>query len=256
MSWAQAIRGVTRMQRHLGQSILAACVLGCLALLAAQPIQAQQPVSRVIPSLGQPLWKDLRADQQQLLAPFADQWNTLPAEEKRAWVSLANRVPNMSQDERAKAQGRIVEWAKLSPDQRRLARQNYRLAKSLPSEQRVAQWESYQTLTPEQQQVLRSNGSTSNTAAKHAGSRTALAKEAAQPMSPALSAVTRKPSRSAKPVLAQPEPSPAELPAETVRVLAVDPAPTPAPAPGSTTGAVAPGSATMPPGSSSNTERQ
>jgi hypothetical protein len=256
MSRAQAVGCESGVPRRVGRSIFVAGVSGWLAFLAPLSIQAQQPVNRVIPSLVQPLWKDLAADQQQLLAPFAEQWNTLPAEEKRAWVSLANRVPNMSQDERAKAQGRIVEWAKLSPDQRRLARQNYRLAKSLPSEQRVAQWESYQTLTPEQQQVLRSSGSTSNTAAKHAGSRTALAKEAAQPMSPALSSVTRKPSRSAKPVLAQPEIAPAEPPAETVRVLAVDPAPTPSPSPGSTTGAVTPGSATMPPGTSTTTERQ
>jgi hypothetical protein len=256
MSRTQAVRRATKAKGGVGAGVLAALTLSWLAIVLPQPAQAQQPASRVIPSLGQPLWKDLKAEQQQLLAPFADQWNTLPAEEKRAWVSLANRVPNMSQDERVKAQGRIVEWARLSPDQRRLARQNYRLAKSLPSEQRVAQWESYQTLTPEQQQVLRSSGSTSNTAAKHAGSRTALAKEAAQPMSPALSAVTRKPSRSAKPVLAQPEAAPAEPSTETIRVLAVDPAPTPSPAPGLATGAVAPGSATMPPGTSTSTERQ
>lgn len=38
-------------------------------------------------------------------------------------------------------------------------------------------------MTPEQRAVLRNAGWTSNTAARHAGARTGLAKEAAQPLS-------------------------------------------------------------------------
>ena len=37
-------------------------------------------------------------------------------------------------------------------------RNNYRLAKTLPKDTRVQQWEQYQQLTPEQQAVLRSSG--------------------------------------------------------------------------------------------------
>jgi hypothetical protein len=81
------------------------------------------------------------------------------------------------------AEARIREWAQLTPEQRRTARQNYRLAKSIPREERVAQWEQYQGLTDEQREILQRNGNTSNTAARHAGARTALAKEAAQPIS-------------------------------------------------------------------------
>lgn len=144
----------------------------------------ETPRSSLLP-LVQPLWSELTPTQQFVLAPFADQWNTWPLAEKRAWVELADRVPRMSAEQQARAHERIHEWAALSPEQRRLARQNYRLAQQLPKDERVAQWQQYEALTPEQKGVLRSAGTTSNTAARHAGARTALAKEAAKPIAPA-----------------------------------------------------------------------
>ncbi len=132
--------------------------------------------------LAQPLWSELTPRQQQLLQPFAEQWNGLPVEEKRAWKALAERFPKLSAAERGHAVKRISEWAALTPEQRKIARQNFRIAKSLPKDERVAQWEQYQALTDEQRSVLQNSGSTSNTAARHAGSRTGLAKEAAQPI--------------------------------------------------------------------------
>jgi hypothetical protein len=89
----------------------------------------------------------------------------------------------MNPDERAKALERIREWASLSPEQRRLARNNYRLAQGLDRDERAATWEQYQSMTPEQRSVLRASGWTSNTAARHAGAPTGLAKEAARPLS-------------------------------------------------------------------------
>lgn len=132
--------------------------------------------------LAQPLWSELTPRQQQLLQPFAEQWNSLPVEEKRAWKALAQRFPKLSAAERSHAVKRISEWAALTPEQRKIARQNFRLAQALPKDERVAQWEQYQALTEEQRRVLQNSGSTSNTAARHAGSRTGLAKEAAQPI--------------------------------------------------------------------------
>lgn len=139
--------------------------------------------------LAQPLWSDLKPAQRQVLAPFAEGWNALPLEEKRAWVALADKYPRLSQAEKDKAAGRIRDWAKLTPEQRKLARQNYRLAKSLPRDEREAQLAQYNTLTDEQKKVLQTSGSTSNTAAGHAGARTALAKEASQPLSASPAAV-------------------------------------------------------------------
>jgi len=132
--------------------------------------------------LVQPLWSELTSAQQQVLGPFEQQWNSWSTAEKRGWLQLADRAPQMSDDQRERVDERIREWAKLTPDQRRLARQNYRLAKRLDPDERQAQWERYSEMTPEQRAVLRTSGTTSNTAARHAGARTGLAKHAAQPL--------------------------------------------------------------------------
>ena len=171
-------------REQLAAAIVAAL---CVALAAAVvPVRAENepaaPRASLLP-LVRPLWSELTPAQQAVLGPFATQWNSWSAQEKRIWVSLASRVPRMAPDARERAHERIREWAALTPDQRRLARQNYRLAKRLPPDERQAQWERYQEMTPEQRSVLRSAGWTSNTAARHAGARTGLAKEAAQPLS-------------------------------------------------------------------------
>ena len=149
---------------------------------APAPQASAAPRSRSLLPLVQPLWSELSDSQRKILAPLESQWNTLTLAEKRPWLTLAARLPKMKTEERARAEKRIREWAALTPEQRRLARNNYRLAKKLPKEQRVATWEQYQQMTPEQQAVLRQAGWTSNTAARHAGAPTGLAKEAAQPL--------------------------------------------------------------------------
>ena len=158
---------------------------------AAATVQKSEPIrfdppsaDRLRPSLlplAQPLWSDLNPTQQQVLAPFSAQWNGLPLTEKRAWAELASRFPKMKPDEQKRVENRIGEWAALTPDQRRLARANYRLAQKVGRDNLLAEWENYQSMTPEQRSVLGSIG-TSNTAARHVAAQTGLAKEAAQPL--------------------------------------------------------------------------
>ena len=111
--------------------------------------------------LAQPLWSNLKPAQQTVLAPFTGQWNSLPVEEKLAWVAVADRYPKMSHAEHSKVDLRIREWARLTPDQRRQARANYRLAKQLPQDERVAQWHQYNTMTDEQKKVLQQSSAKS-----------------------------------------------------------------------------------------------
>ena len=161
------------------------------ATAAAAPVTKPVPVrldppsaDRLRPSLlplVQPLWSDLTPVQQQVLAPFSEQWNGLPVTEKQAWADLARRFPKMKADEQKRVEKRIAEWAALTPDQRRLARANNRLAQKVGRENLLAEWENYQSMTPEQRSVLGSVG-TSNTAARHVAAQTGLAKEAAQPL--------------------------------------------------------------------------
>jgi hypothetical protein len=154
---------------------------------AREPAPAASPAEPVperasLVAMLEPLWIDLTEQQKRALAPFAPEWNTWPTAEKKSWVALADKLPSMSPERQEKARRRILEWANLTPEQRRVARANYRLAKERPAQKRVEEWQSYQSMTQEQQEVLRKAGSTSNTAAGHAGAATGLAKEASQPL--------------------------------------------------------------------------
>jgi len=146
--------------------------------------ESPRPANRtaLLPASVVPRWNSLSPAQQTLLEPFKDSWTTLPDAEQRAWAELALRFPRLPADQQERAQKRIQEWAALSPAQRQMARSNYRLAKVLPPEARVLQYEAYRELSAEQRGVLRSAGSTSNTAAALASPTVGLAKNAAQPM--------------------------------------------------------------------------
>ena len=160
--------------------------------LASEPSAATSPATSestrpanrtaLLPAPVVPRWNSLSPAQQILLEPFKDSWTTLPDAEQRAWAELALRFPRLAADQQERAQKRIQEWAALTPQQRQMARSNYRLAKVLPPEARVQQYEAYRELSPEQRGVLRSAGSTSNTAAALASPTVGLAKNAAQPM--------------------------------------------------------------------------
>lgn len=162
-----------------------AVLLVLAAAVVAIPTWAGGPARSTHAPSERPAWSDLNAEQRHLLAAFESQWNGWPAAEKRVWLALAGRFPEMPPAEQLKARQRIRQWALLTPEQRRVARANYGLAKRLPEQERVEQWHRYQGMTAEQRSVLRTHGWTSNTAARFAGSRTGLAKEAAKPLADA-----------------------------------------------------------------------
>ena len=60
----------------------------------------------------------------------------------------------MTPPEQERMQERMRDWVKLTPDQRRLARENYNRAKKLNAEQKARQWEEYQQLPDEKKKQL------------------------------------------------------------------------------------------------------
>ena len=181
--------------------MIRALLVGFALALIAPGVQAfeDEPQRASLLPLAQPLWSELKAAQREVLAPLESDWNGMPRSSKLSWLKLADRVPRMKPEEREKAQARISEWAALTPEQRRLARNNYRLAQGLDKDERVASWEQYSSMTPEQQSVLRANGWTSNTAARHAGAATGLAKQAARPLAATVQPTVSRPGKQAPP---------------------------------------------------------
>ena len=135
------------------QLLLSGAVMFTGALVGAQtaPVVAVKPT----PSLpGRPLWMDLAESQQQALAPLAQLWPTMTEPHKRKWLAVSQNFGQLTADEQATVQGRMREWAALSPQQRAAARLNYADAKQLLQEDKKARWEAYQALSTEAKQKL------------------------------------------------------------------------------------------------------
>jgi hypothetical protein len=60
----------------------------------------------------------------------------------------------MSATEQARMHERMRDWVKLTPDQRRAARENYARVKKLTLEERALQWQKYQQLSEEKKKQL------------------------------------------------------------------------------------------------------
>ncbi len=104
-----------------------------------------------------PAWAELTADQQMILAPLKADWESLAPERRRKWIGIAKRYPTMKVEEQERVQRRMQAWAKLSPEQRRQARENYRRIVKAPPEKREKlrqAWAEYQALPADERQSL------------------------------------------------------------------------------------------------------
>lgn len=126
---------------------------------SANPAMQTAPAIRTPPpshsqTASKPRWTDLTPAQQQALAPLASEWDGLETPRKNKWLAIGNKFSSMKPEEQQRMQERMQEWVKLTPEQRRVARQSYARAKRLDPEQKSAQWEKYQQLPEEQKKKL------------------------------------------------------------------------------------------------------
>lgn len=89
-----------------------------------------------------------------MLAPLAGEWNNFPELNRRKWLQIAERYEKFSPAEQARLQTRMTEWVKMTPQQRRLARENYQITRSLPAQKKAEAWNKYQQLPEEQKKNL------------------------------------------------------------------------------------------------------
>ncbi|MBY8606130.1 MAG: DUF3106 domain-containing protein [Burkholderia sp.] len=128
----------------------------------AAPASAATGLTTELPPLPLPLpaatgplsWARLTPAQHAALAPFADQWDGFSDARKRKWLKIASRFAKLSPDDQKRLQDRMAEWAKMTPEQRRVARENYQSAKELSAQARERAWKAYQQLPEEQKERL------------------------------------------------------------------------------------------------------
>ena len=127
----------------------------------APPASASAAATKsVAVTIDKPLWKDLSRPQQVALEPLAGEWDKMESLRKQKWLEIANRYSSMKPDEQVRVQERMRAWIKLTPEERRVARENYTLSKKLDKGQKSAKWEQYQQLPEEEKRKLAADAAT------------------------------------------------------------------------------------------------
>ncbi len=101
-----------------------------------------------------PLWNELTPAQKLVLSPLAPEWNKLEKLRKAKWLEIAEKFQAMKPEEQQRMHDRMREWAKLTPEQRRLARENFSRANKIDRAKKSVQWQQYQQLSEEQKKQL------------------------------------------------------------------------------------------------------
>ncbi len=120
-------------------------VVGPQALLA-QSAGPASPQRAQVPAAAGPTWSALTPTQRTTLAPLERDWASIDPQPKAKWLEIAARYPRMPADEQARVQGRMAEWARLTPAERGRARLTFQEAQQLSPQERQARWEAYQAL--------------------------------------------------------------------------------------------------------------
>ena len=107
---------------------------------------------------ARPYWAELTPVQRQTLAPLTDDWERLDFQTKQKWLEISKRYPHMSSEDQTRTRDRMREWAGLTPEQRRVARDSFARIQAMPPAQRAEMLRKYQELPLEQRQALASEG--------------------------------------------------------------------------------------------------
>ena len=193
------------------------------ASAAGKPATAVKPVVKPAVAADKPMWKDLSEPQKSALLPLADEWDHMDNLRKQKWLDIGNRFASMNPDEQHRVHERMREWLKLTPEQRKTARENYASTKKIDKTNKSAQWEQYQQLPEEEKKKLAADAVKKKQAA-------ALPKNAApKPGVPPLKTPPGVPGAAPAAVNgAAPAPAPAPASANAAPAAATTPAATPA----------------------------
>ena len=134
--------------------LLLAVVVGAGAQTPGAAPATQKPTTPKPASATKPNWSELTPAQQSALQPLQAAWSGISSGQKRKWIALAANYPSLSATERTVLHGRMTDWTALNPEQRNQARLNFAQTKDLSADEKKAQWQAYQALSPEQKQQL------------------------------------------------------------------------------------------------------
>ena len=85
-------------------------------------------------------WDQLSGGQRAALAPLQHEWPHFSADRRRKWLDIAARYPAMSPAQQSVLHQRMSAWVRMTPEQRRQARENYLAAGRAPQIRRQRAW--------------------------------------------------------------------------------------------------------------------
>ena len=119
--------------------IVSALMAGAFLVSGAQAASLKVTATASAPaSKPAPRWAQLTPQQQQVLAPLAAEWDGFPDLQRYKLLGVAARYPKLTPQEQQRVRSRLQDWARLTPEQRRLARRNFKQLHELPQAERQA----------------------------------------------------------------------------------------------------------------------
>lgn len=101
------------------------------------------------------MWGKLTASQREALAPLESFWSELDEQRRRKWLKIADRFHQLSPEQQAVAQEKMLEWASLPASERRQARAAFGGVNDvIPEDVRVMKWNEYQKLSQSERERL------------------------------------------------------------------------------------------------------
>ena len=136
--------------------LLAIALAGAATGVAAQsPAGASAPAPAAPPrALTRPAWNDLTPSQREALAPLEDRWSGFDSARRKKWLEVAQRYPSLSDEGKQRLHERMGEFADMSSQQRRTARENFKRAYELPADQRQALIQEFRELPEDEKRAL------------------------------------------------------------------------------------------------------
>jgi hypothetical protein len=105
-------------------------------------------------------YSELKPSEQSVLKPLANEWDALSATRKKKWRELAARYPTLPAEEQQRITTRMEGWSRMSPEDRRAARDQFRElnspqgSKPESREELKRKWATYRELPPEKRKEL------------------------------------------------------------------------------------------------------
>ncbi len=127
-------------------------------MLLALALPFDAPAAKGAAPVHGPEWSQLTPEQQQILAPLANDWASIEGPRRVKWVEIAKHYPKMTPQKQARLQSQMKQWASLTPQERAEVRERYRKIQNLPPEKREEirrKWSEYDKLTEQEKHKLR-----------------------------------------------------------------------------------------------------